>query len=343
MPDIPTAAELRATAFAAAREETGLTNSVSVGRIRGAIEVMLRLVRRIYDLWVTPAATQIDRREATGFWLELHAANAGLTPLSATATRGILTATAAAGGSLAAGTEITAPGLPAYTVDGEVAFVAGTFRVPVTCTTAGASGNLADGTALTAPDSLDSVTAAAGWITVPGADDEDDVRLRARIDDRWKSLGDGHPTAQYRLVALGVPSVAEAAVARAPRGPGSATVVVRTVAGAPTAAEIAAVEAALDTHVMVARDILVAAPPRTPVEIAVTYTGSAVPDAVRQAVSQYVASLRLGAVLTEEGLYTAGRSFPGALLASVDMSAGDRVDPGAGGIVQPTVTATRAG
>ena len=325
-----------------AREETGLTNTaVSVGRIRGVVEVVLRLSRRIYDSWVTPASEQIDRRAATGFWLRLHAANAGLSPLAATATRGILTATAAAGGSLTAGTELTAPGLPAYTVDGEIDFDAGTFRVPVTCTTAGAAGNLADGTALTPPDALESVTAAAGWITVPGADDEDDARLRARIADRWEALGDGHPAAQYRLVALSVPSVAEAAVLRAPRGPGSVTVALRTVAGAPTMAEITAVETALDAHMMVARDILVTAPPRVPVEISVTYTGTAAAAAVRRAVTQYVASLRIGAVLTEEGLYAAGRSFPGALLASVEMSGGDRIDPGAAGIVQPNVTAAQ--
>ena len=80
---IPSQSELRTDAFEAAGTETGLGNGAAVGRLRGFVEVVLLLVRRVFDLWVTPASRQVDRRIATGFWLRLHATNAGLTPLQA--------------------------------------------------------------------------------------------------------------------------------------------------------------------------------------------------------------------------------------------------------------------
>lgn len=338
---IPSQSELRKATFNAASEETGLKNPRSVGRLKAFVEVSLLLARQVFDRWVTPASRQIDRATATGFWLRLHATNGGLTPLQASATRGILTATASAAGTLATGTEITAAGLPTYTVDAEVTYVAGTFSVPVTATAAGAAGNLADGTDLSPPDGLDSITADDGWITLPGEDDESIEHLRDRLDDRMESLGDGHPAAAYRMVAMGVDGIREALVPRAPRGPGSVSVVVRSVTGTPTPAQIAAVAAALDEHRMVARDLLVQAPPATAAAVAVSYRGTATPDAVRAMVTQYVGSLRLGQALTEDGLYGAARTFAGAELLSVDLDAGDRVTPAAAGIVTPTVTATR--
>ncbi|MCY4377333.1 MAG: baseplate J/gp47 family protein [Spirochaetaceae bacterium] len=336
---IPTVAKMRADAEAAASAETGLTNPRSVGAIKGSIEALLLLVGRVWDRWVTPASKQVDRSEATGFWLRLHAANAGLTALQPSATRAVFTATAGAAGTLAAGTEVTAAGLPRYAVDAEVTFVAGTFSVPVTAVVAGVAGTLADGTALTPPDGLDSIVAAEGWITLPGEDAEGDDHLRERIDDRMESLGDGHPEAQYRLVAMGVTGIREALVLRTPRGPGSVSVVLRSVAGVPTQAQIDAVEAALDEHRMVTRDLLVQAPPATPAAVALSYRGTATPDAVRAMVVQYVGSLRLGQALTEDGLYSAGRTFAGAELISVDLAGGDRVTPAAGGVVDATVTA----
>ena len=336
---IPSQSELRADAFAAAGTETGLGNGAAVGRLRGFVEVVLLLVRRVFDLWVTPASRQVDRAIATGFWLRLHATNAGLTPLQASATRGIFTATASAGGTLPAGTEITAAGLPIYATDGETTYVGGVFSVPVTGVAVGSAGNLADDTSLVAPMGLDSIVAGAGWITVPGEDDEGNEHLRDRIDDRMESLGSGHPEATYRLLAMGVTGIREVAVLRAPRGPGSASVIVRSLTGAPTQAQIDAVAAALDEHRMVARDLVTAGPPETPADVAVSYRGTATVDAVRAMVAQYVGSLRLGQALTEEGLYGAARSFFGAVLLSVDFDAGDRVTPRAGGVVTPTVTA----
>ena len=337
---IPTTAEMRVSAEADMVAETGLGNPRSVGVARGAIEVILSLVRRVWDVWVTPASEQIDRRQASGFWLRLHALNAGVgAPLEASAARGILTATASMGGTLPAGTEIASPGLPTYTTDAEVPYVAGVFSVPVTAAAAGSEANLADSTPLAPPMGLDSITAGDGWITVPGEDDESDDHLRARIDDRMESLGDGHPEAQYRLVAMSTAGIREALILRAPRGPGSVSVVLRSVIGTPTQAQIDAVEAALDAHRMVARDLLVQAPPATPAAVAVTYRGSATADAVRAAVVQYVGSLRLGGALTEEGLYGAGRSFADAELLSVDLGGADRVIPASGGVVTATVTA----
>ena len=319
--------------------ETGLSNPRSVGAIQGAIEVLVLLVGSVWSTWVTPASRQVDRGRATDYWLQLHAANAGLRPLQASATRGVLTATASASGTLPAGTEITAAGLPAYTTDAEATYVAGTFAVPVTAAAAGAAGNLAGQTALATPAGIDSITAGEGWITLPGEDDEGVEHLRQRIDDRMESLGDGHPEAQYRLVAMGVGGVREAAVVRAPRGAGSVSVTIRSVLGVPPQSQIDAVEVAIAAHRMIARDLLVHAPPATPAVVAVVYRGTATPDAVRAMVTQYVGSLRLGAALTEDGLYGAGRTFAGAELLSVDLGAGDRVTPAAGGVVSATVTA----
>ena len=339
---IPSQSKLRADAFSYARQETGLTNGASVGRLRAVVEVGLLFARRVFDFWVDPASRQIDRRTATGYWLAQHAANAGLAPLQASAARGILTATADAPATLPAGTEITAPGLPTYAVDADVTYTPGTFDVPVTATAAGAAGNLADDTGLVAPAGIESISAGAGWLTIPGVDAEDDNHLRARIDDRMESLGDGHPEAAYRLVAMGVTGISEAVVLRAPRGAGSVSVVARSVTGAPTQVQIAAIITALDDHRMVARDLAVTAPPATLADVAVIYRGTAAEDAVRAAIEQYVASLRIGSTLTEEGLYRAGASFPGAELLSVDLGASDRVTPAPGGIVTPTVTATMA-
>ena len=336
---IPSEADVRRSAFEHAENETRLQNLSSVGALRGIVETTVLLVLRVWRSFVTPAMRQIDRLSATGFWLRMHGLNAGLTPLEAQTARGILTATASSAGTLPTGTEVSAPGFPTFTVDGEVAYVDGQFSVPVTATSAGAAGNLPAGTSLSPPEGLDTLVAGDDWLTIPGADAEDDDALRTRIADRQESLGDGHPAAQYRLVSMSVPGIAECVVRRTPRGAGSADVIIRSVVGAPTAVQIDAVTAALDGHLMLGRDVLVLRPVAVTAAISVTYAGSATPDQVRQSVAQYLASLRIGAVLTEEGLYAGLRAADGFVVLSADLGATDRIDPGPYGVVAPTVTA----
>lgn len=103
-----------------------------------------------------------------------------------------------------------------------------TLRVPVEAAEAGAAFNLAAGYFAILPvpiANITSVTNEADWLTQPGADEESDDDLRARIRNQFGTASDFHTDSVYRALIANFPGVAVDAIwfeHDAPRGPGTA-------------------------------------------------------------------------------------------------------------------------
>ena len=297
-------------------QQTGLRNRSPVGVLRGIWETVALIVRRVYAAHVTPMYTAADRQTATGPWLRMHAAYLGVRPQGATTARGSLRAfSPISTQTVAAGAAVTVQGSPALTVDQAVELPAGVaVALPVTAVEPGPAGNVAPGAELALAGNPDvAVSAPLGWLATPGSDAESDDRLRARIDDRWRSLGDGSPPAQYRFVAEAVPGVRRAIVVRAPRGFGSADVVVvaADASGVPSPALLAAVTAALADERMICRDLRVVGGAIVPVRIHVLYAGPYDDSQVAAAIRQRVAAATSGDVLRVADIYAAAAALDG--------------------------------
>ncbi|GAA4649022.1 baseplate J/gp47 family protein [Kistimonas scapharcae] len=113
-------------------------------------------------------------------------------------------------------------------------------RVPVEAEKTGTAYNLAAGyfTILEEPvTGVTEVTNANDWITIPGADEEDDNSLRLRLRNLFTALGDYHVDAVYRaMIAENIGFRPDRIYFRhnAPRGPGSADAFVLFDAGVPS-------------------------------------------------------------------------------------------------------------
>lgn len=311
-----TAEQISEAVIAIGEEQTGLRNRAPTGVLRGIWETIALVIGRIYAAHATPMYAQADRATATGPWLRMHAAYLDVQPQGATAAHGSLQALSPASSqTVAAGTAVTVKGAAVFTVDQAVELPAGiAAALPVTATALGPSGNVAPGAevALTGHPDV-AVSVPIGWLAMPGAAAESDDRLRARIDDRWHSLGDGYPPAQYRFIAEAVPGVRRAIVVRAPRGWGSADVVVvaNDDSGVPSPALLAAVTAALDQQRMICRDLRVVGGAIVPVRIHVLYAGPYQDSQVADAIRQRVAAATSGDVLRVADIYAAAAALDG--------------------------------
>lgn len=311
-----TADQTDAAVVAIGEAQTGLRNRAPTGVLRGIWGTLALVVRRIYAAHIRPMYTAADRRTATGPWLRMHAAYLGVRPQGATAARGSLRAfSPISSQTVAAGTAVTVQGAPALTVDQAVELPAGVaVAVPVTAAAPGPTGNVAPGSELALAGHPDvALSAPRGWLAAPGSDAESDDRLRARIDDRWHSLGDGYPPPQYRFLAEAVPGVRRAIVVRAPRGFGSADVVVvaNDDSGVPSPALLAAVTAALADQRMICRDMRIVGGAIVPVRIHVLYAGPYDDSQVADAIRRRVADATSGEVLRVADIYAAAAALDG--------------------------------
>ena len=285
--------------------KTRISNRRTVGVGRGLLEASVLLAGRVYRAILRPMLRQLDRRHATGFWLELHGVTVGLRPIAAQRATGVLTVAATAEGTIADGAAVVAVGTGLrYLVTAETTFQAGEAELPVQAVETGTRHNIASGAELelAAPNgAVESVVAGDDWLVVPGADDENDDQFRERIDARWLSLSDGNPSARYVLVARSVAGVVRATVVPTPRGYGSTDVIIASASGPPTEEQITAVEDALDAHGLTCRDLVVRGPIEVPLTVQISFAGGP-PDAA-ELLRHWIATRPIGKTLRVRDLY----------------------------------------
>ncbi|MFC6633527.1 baseplate J/gp47 family protein [Microbulbifer taiwanensis] len=123
-----------------------------------------------------------------------------------------------------------------------------TALAPVEAEESGSAYNLAAGYYSVLPVLLPGITAVTNlddWLLQPGADEEKDDDLRARIRTQFLAVNQWHTDAVYRALISGFDGVAADNVyfdSDAPRGPGSADAYVMLEIGTPDAAFIASIQ-----------------------------------------------------------------------------------------------------
>ena len=139
---------------------------------------------------------------------------------------------------------------------------------------------------------VDAVTNEADWITVVGADEEEDEALRHRCYLVWEELARGGTAAAYVSWALSVTGVTSAFVDDdLPRGEGTLDLYIMGEAGAPDGALIEAVQAVVDGSCPITADALVRVPDaiNVPIHLVVTpragYDPSALDTEIRRRLS----------------------------------------------------------
>ena len=340
------AEDVSAAVIEIGEQQTGLRNRSPVGVLRGIWETVALVVRRVYAAHVTPMYTAADRQTATGPWLRMHAAYLGVTPRGAQAATGRVTALSpVTTATIALGAELTAGAATRLVVTAATEAPAGVaVPVPVRAAVAGAAGNVAPGSAVAAADYPDvAFSLPDDWLTQGGSDGETDAALRRRINDRWASLGDGYPPAQYRFLAEGVAGVKRAVVLRAPRGFGSADVVVIAEGdtGVPAPALLDAVRGVLEDHRMICRDLRVVGGAIVPIHVEVLFEGGGyTSDQVAAAIEQGMdGAIEAGVVHVADIYAAAVRGLPGLTYFGVAAPLHD-VEVGPGSLPDLSVTAT---
>lgn len=194
---------------------------------------------------------------ATGAWLDMRAAELGMSRILAAPTLRLVTASHTAGASVTipVGTLFkTLPGASVqviYQVTAQAVLPTGSasVNVSVVSTTTGAATAIPDGTALqqTGTFLAGIGTLLTSTITSAGVDQETDTALRARVLDRIQHpLGPG-TSSDYREWALMQPGIVSVSVLPLWNGPGTVEVLVLGPANTiPSASTIAAVQAAID-------------------------------------------------------------------------------------------------
>lgn len=339
--------DVREAVIREGERQTGLRNRSPLGVLRGIWEVLALVVRRLYDAHITAMYQTADRSQATGPWLDLHARYLDVRRKEAVTAAGRVTALSpAATVTITAGTKLateTAAGVR-LVVSAETELPAGVAtQVPVRAAVAGARGNVTPGTAMTSDDyAVVSWSLADDWLTRPGSDREADDALRRRIDDRWRSLGDGYPPPQYRYVATSVPGVRDVIVVRTPRGYGSADVVVISddASGVPSQTLLDDVTAALEERRMICRDLRVRGGAIVPIHVSVTWEGGGYTDAqVAAAIKAAMAGAVTDSVVRVSDIYAAATELPGLSYIGVVAPLHD-VQFGAGSLPDLHVVAT---
>lgn len=278
--------------------------NLNKGIARGIIELFAWGLWQLYN-FLDVVHRQAIPLEATGAWLDTHAAQVDETRKPATKARGnVLFLRGDQSGNI----RIPAGRIVRTKPDGKgdifryvtdelavlpdgAAFVA----VPVTAEDYGQGANAAVGQIcelVTPVEGIAGVTNEAGWLLEEGADAESDASLRRRYVLAWQSQA-GVTRAAYEAAALSVPGVVDVYVAdQHPRGEGTVDVVVQGAAGLPTASLLAEVRTALDSAIVINHDLLVKAPEPVTVPVkAVLELLSRDADAVKAEAENWVRSM----------------------------------------------------
>ncbi len=181
-----------------------------------------------------------------------------------------------------AGSELARSDGARYLVTAATEILGGTATLTIEASTAGIAGDLLAGTALTFTSPVPGVSARATVtaLITPGADEEDDTALLARLLDRIQMPPQGGNAHDYVQWALAQPGVTRAWCY--PQHLGLGTVGLSFVMDArpnivPLAGDVAAVQAALDPLRPVTADLTVFAPATEVVEFEIKLT----PDTVQ--------------------------------------------------------------
>lgn len=272
---------------------------------------------------VRALSVQLYPSTATGYWLDEHASSVNLTRIDARPTEGTVLMTATQAVEVPAGTvvqtDVDADGRTLrFVVPEDTTVLAPAGKVPVRAEVPGVSHNVGVNritTLVTLIPGVTGVSNTADWITTSGVDRETDDLLRQRVLDSYPAQGEGVVWRAYRLWARGVPGIVKVSVLdEHPRGQGTLDVIVAPAVGLPSADDLAAVTAAIESHRTVNDDVLVRGPTEVPVDVAlVIYAdGGAISTASAQARVQAVLDgLSIGDTLYPSNITDAFKGVPG--------------------------------
>ena len=253
--------------------------NLNKGIVRGIIELFAWGLWQLYN-FLAVVHKQAIPLQATGDWLDTHAAQVDENRKPATKARGNVLFWRGDGTGnirIPAGrivrTQPDGKGDVYRYVTDELAVLpdgAASVAVPATAEEYGQGANAAAGQIcelVTPVEGISRVSNAADWLLEEGADAESDVALRRRYVLAWQSQA-GITRAAYEAAALSVPGVVDVYVAdQHPRGEGTVDVIVQGAAGMPTQKLLEDVRAALDATIVINHDLLVRAP--DPVKVSV--------------------------------------------------------------------------
>ena len=278
--------------------------NLNKGIARGIIELFAWGLWQLYN-FLAVIHRQAIPLQATGDWLDTHAAQVDENRKPATKARGnvlFLRGDGTGNIRIPAGRIVrTQPDgtgeVYRYVTDALAVLPEGaaSVSVPVTAEEYGQGANAAVGQIcelVTPVEGISGVTNAADWLLEEGSDAESDASLRRRYVLAWQSKA-GVTRAAYEAAALSVPGVVDVYVAdQHPRGEGTVDVVVQGAAGLPTESLLEDVRAALDAVIVINHDLLVRAP--DPVKVSVRaalelISGDA--DAVKAEAENWVRSM----------------------------------------------------
>lgn len=276
-------------------------------------DIMLRLrvlAGEIYRLRVGEdfIVRQMFPSTATGEYLDLHAAERGLSRKGAVTATGRVTFYAEAQTHpdivIPAGTEVcTYTDMKRFTTDSDVVLEenARSVLADVTAAAPGAAYNARGGTISIIVTPVPGVGRVYnGSVFTNGADAESDEALRERIIDSYVNIVSGANAAYYKSLALSVPGVCSASVVGRARGNGTVDVYIAGAGDTVSSAVKAQVQSLLNEGRELNVDVLV----RDPEEVAVSlyirigveagYVFETVAEEVRRAVSSYIDALGIG-------------------------------------------------
>lgn len=259
--------------------------NLNKGIVRGILELVCWMIWQLYQLLNT-CFKQAVPLEASGEWLDVHAVQVGVTRKPELKAAGNVTfsrpedADTGRNIPIPAGTIVrTLPDgkgevyryittAPAVLPRGDTSITA-----PVESETYGAAANAGTGQIceiVTPVDGLGSVANSAGWLTLEGANTENDISLRKRYRLAWMAQA-GNTRAAYEAAALSVPGVADVKVDdQHPRGEGTLDIIVQGTAGIPTEKLLEEVRKAVAATIIINDDVLVKAPAEHKVSISCT-------------------------------------------------------------------------
>lgn len=273
---------------------------------------------------------------ATGESLDLHAQERGLERSPAVKATGVV--------RFFAGEERTEDawiplGTICMTVEGRryVTTRGGTISVeersidlPVAAVEAGAAWNAGEGEIIYMVLPPSGITACANPTALTnGADREGDEALRQRVLATYRRLANGANAAFYEQEALGIDGVAAVKVIPRSRGVGTVDVVAAAWGGMPDESLLGQLQTHFDRVREIAVDVLVAAPTRRDVEIAVSvtpgegYDFETVSEAVRQELEGWFTGKLLGKSVLQAQLTAMVFGVEGVANCAVTIDGGD--------------------
>lgn len=278
--------------------------NLNKGIARGIIELFAWGLWQLYK-FLEVVHRQAIPLEATGEWLDTHAAQVDEKRKPATKARGnVLFLRGDGTGNIRIPAGRIVRTLPdgkgdiyRYVTDELAVLPEGvaSVAVPATAEEYGRGANAAVGQICelaTPVEGISGVTNTADWLLEEGADAENDASLQRRYVLAWQSKA-GVTRAAYEAAALSVPGVVDVYVAdQHPRGEGTVDVVVMGTAGMPTEKLLTDVRAALDAAIVINHDLLVRAPEPVNVTVrAVLELLSGDADAIRAEAESWVRSM----------------------------------------------------